>query len=126
MTSQHRYSEPNMTIASYSIAPRSKVEILRKKRGSLITSAVGIEAARQHFGQTVGLAPLSHHDLRHFLATRCIESGVDIPTVSRWLGHSDGGALAMWTYGHLRQKHSQAQATKVRFDLNIEKPAPSS
>jgi hypothetical protein len=28
-------------------------------------------------------------------ATRCIESGVDIPTVSRWLGHKDGGALAM-------------------------------
>jgi len=24
-------------------------------------------------------------DLRHLFATRCIESGVDIPTVSRWL-----------------------------------------
>jgi len=38
--------------------------------------------------------------LRHLFATRCIESGVDIPTVSRWLGHKDGGALAMkslWT-----------------------------
>jgi hypothetical protein len=22
----------------------------------------------------------------------CIESGLDIPTISRWLGHSDGGA----------------------------------
>ena len=28
--------------------------------------------------------------------------GVDIPTVSRWLGHKDGGALAMKVYGHLR------------------------
>jgi integrase len=45
---------------------------------------------------------ITHHDLRHLFATRCIESGVDIPTVSRWLGHSDGGALAMKTYGHLR------------------------
>jgi integrase len=35
-----------------------------------------------------------------------IESGVDIPTVSRWLGHKDGGALAMRVYGHLRQEHS--------------------
>jgi len=30
--------------------------------------------------------------LRHLFATRCIENGVDIPTVSRWLGHQDGGA----------------------------------
>ena len=49
---------------------------------------------------------LTHHDLRHLFATRCIESGVDIPTVSRWLGHKDGGALAMKVYGHLRDEHS--------------------
>ena len=63
----------------------------------------------------VGVKPMNHHDLRHLFATRCIESGVDIPTVSRWLGHSDGGALAMLTYGHLRQEHSLAQAAKVVF-----------
>jgi len=43
---------------------------------------------------------ITHHDLRHLFATRCIEAGVDIPTVSRWLGHQDGGALCMKTYGH--------------------------
>jgi integrase len=53
--------------------------------------------------------------MRHLFATSCIESGVDIPTVSRWLGHSDGGNLAMKTYGHLRQEHSDAQAAKVRI-----------
>jgi integrase len=53
--------------------------------------------------------------LRHLFATRCIESGVDIPTVSRWLGHVDGGALAMKTYGHLRREHSAAMAQKVKF-----------
>jgi integrase len=62
-----------------------------------------------------GVKPITHHDLRHLFATRCIESGVDIPTVSRWLGHADGGALAMRTYGHLRQEHSTAQAAKVHF-----------
>jgi len=40
---------------------------------------------------------------------------VDIPTVSRWLGHKDGGALAMKTYGHLRREHSIAQAQRVTF-----------
>ena len=63
----------------------------------------------------IGVAKLRHHDLRHLFATRCIESGVDIPTVSRWLGHKDGGALAMKTYGHLRNEHSQAMAQKVKF-----------
>jgi integrase len=63
----------------------------------------------------LGIQRLSHHDLRHLFATRCIESGVDIPTVARWLGHKDGGALAMKTYGHLRNEHSQAMAKKVKF-----------
>jgi integrase len=63
----------------------------------------------------VGTARITHHDLRHLFATRCIESGVDIPTVSRWLGHKDGGALAMKTYGHLRREHSIAQAQRVSF-----------
>lgn len=63
----------------------------------------------------VGADRITHHDLRHLFATRCIESGVDIPTVSRWLGHKDGGALAMKTYGHLRREHSLAQAQRVTF-----------
>jgi integrase len=66
-----------------------------------------------------GMRRITHHDLRHLFATRCIESGVDIPTVSRWLGHKDGGALAMKVYGHLRDHHSTAMAAKVRF-----RPAP--
>lgn len=63
----------------------------------------------------IGIPKITHHDLRHLFATRCIESGVDIPTVSRWLGHKDGGALALRTYGHLRNEHSQAMAQRVIF-----------
>ena len=66
-------------------------------------------------GKKVGVAHLTHHDLRHLFATRCIESGVDIPTVSRWLGHKDGGALAMKVYGHLRNQHSSSMARLVKF-----------
>lgn len=69
----------------------------------------------------LGIQRITHHDLRHLFATRCIESGVDIPTVSRWLGHSDGGALAMRTYGHLRREHSAAMAQRVTFA--VEQPA---
>ena len=71
----------------------------------------------------VGTGRITHHDLRHLFATRCIESGVDIPTVSRWLGHKDGGALAMKTYGHLRREHSIAQAQRVTFTPTATKQA---
>lgn len=64
----------------------------------------------------LGLPHFSHHDLRHFFATTCIESGVDIPTISRWLGHKDGGALAMRVYGHLRQEHSFEMSKRVSFE----------
>jgi hypothetical protein len=68
----------------------------------------------------LNIARFTHHDLRHLFATRCIESGVDIPTVSRWLGHKDGGALAMKVYGHLRDQHSTNMAQKVVFSEGTE------
>jgi integrase len=70
----------------------------------------------------LGITRFTHHDLRHLFATRCIESGVDIPTVSRWLGHKDGGALAMKTYGHLRDQHSTSMAQKVIFSEPVAAP----
>ena len=56
---------------------------------------------------------LSHHDFRHLFATRCIESGVDMPTVARWLGHQDGGALLGRVYFHLNDSHSAQMARRV-------------
>jgi site-specific recombinase XerD len=53
--------------------------------------------------------------LRYLFASRCIENGVDIPTVSRLLGHQDRGALWMKTYGYLRDEHSANEGKKVSF-----------
>src|SRR5438105_8140345 len=74
--------------------------------------------------ERIRIPKLTHHDLRHLFTTRCIESGVDIPTVSRWLGHSDGGALVMKVYGHLRDKHSLHMAAKVVFNQPNPKAIP--
>jgi integrase len=63
----------------------------------------------------LGIPRITHHDLRHLFATTAIESGIDIPSVSRLLGHKDGGALAMKTYGHLRQEHAKAAVQKIKF-----------
>jgi integrase len=80
-----------------------------------VTRVSECQKAMDRAAKRVGFARITHHDLRHLFATRCIEAGVDIPTVSRWLGHRDGGALAMKVYGHLRDQHSSEMAQKVTF-----------
>ncbi len=77
------------------------------------------QKAMDRAAKVVKMERITHHDLRHLFATRCIESGVDIPTVSRWLGHRDGGALAMRTYGHLRDHHSTEMAQRVTFQKTV-------
>jgi integrase len=86
-----------------------------RRQDGYILSVIECEKALTSACKKVGAFRMTRHDLRHLFATRCIESGVDIPTVSRWLGHKDGGALAMRVYGHLRDDHSQAMAAKVTF-----------
>ncbi|MGO8930513.1 MAG: tyrosine-type recombinase/integrase [Limisphaerales bacterium] len=94
---------------------RSKAERLDAKPDDSVMLVHECQKAMDRAAKIVGMPRITHHDLRHLFATRCIESGVDIPTVSRWLGHKDGGALAMKVYGHLRDQHSVEMAQKVRF-----------
>jgi integrase len=91
------------------------------------------QRAIDHACEKIGITRITHHDLRHLFATTCIESGIDIPTVAKWLGHKDGGALLMKTYGHLRREHSIAQAQRVSFAPDTQRqpeiiqfPAPAS
>jgi integrase len=99
---------------------RDLLQRLRSERGGeqgevTVMTVRECQKAMDRAAKVAGMERITHHDLRHLFATRCIESGVDIPTVSRWLGHKDGGALAMKVYGHLRDEHSNAMAEKVTF-----------
>ena len=108
---------------------RRLLERIRKEREEFAANPVmrvhECQGAINTACKTLGIARFTHHDLRHLFATRCIESGVDIPTVSRWLGHKDGGALAMKTYGHLRDQHSANMAQKVVFTEGAATAVPS-
>lgn len=86
------------------VAPDSRVAPCKECQG-LMTKAA----------QAVGMQRITHHDLRHLFATTCIEAGVDVPTVALWLGHQDGGVLAMRVYTNHRRQHSQQQAGRVVF-----------
>jgi integrase len=63
----------------------------------------------------LGLPRLTHHDFRHLFITRAIEGGVDAPTLARWVGHGDGGALLMKRYFHLLDPHSRRMAKRVKI-----------
>ena len=43
---------------------------------------------------------MDYYELRHFCATNLLELGVSHADVAIQLGHTDGGALVMSTYGH--------------------------
>ena len=43
---------------------------------------------------------MDFYELRHFCATHLLELGVSHADVAVQLGHTDGGALVMSTYGH--------------------------
>jgi integrase len=86
-----------------------------RRKAGYVLSVVECEKALTSACKKAGAHRMTRHHLRHLFATRAIEAGVDIPTVSRFLGHSDGGSLAMRTYGHLRDQHAQAMAAKITF-----------
>lgn len=83
-------------------SPTDPVMPMRSPRQALENSCLRLK--RPH---------LRVHDCRHIFATRCIEAGVDLPTIAAWLGHKDGGVLAAKTYGHIIEKHSEKQIKEV-------------
>ena len=84
--------------------PDSAVMVMREAQKSIDSAAKKARVTR-----------LTHHDLRHLFATTLIEHGIDIHTVARLLGHKDAGALAMRTYGHLRDEHAQRVMAQVSY-----------
>ena len=97
------------------IPPMKELLARLPKKGEFVLRVKEAEMSMTRAAQQIGMERITHHDLRHLFATTCIESGVDIPTVSHWLGHKDGGVLALKTYGHLRESHSTKAAEKVTF-----------
>lgn len=82
----------------------NQASIIRVKR---------IQRALDACSRWTGAPRMTPHTMRHLFVTACLESGVDIPTVSRWVGHQDGGLLIGKVYGHLRDEHSSTMAKRV-------------
>jgi integrase len=66
-----------------------------------------------------GRPTMHFYELRHFCATHLLELGVSHADVAVQLGHTDGGALVMSTYGHpseqaARERLKRAYTANVR------------
>lgn len=59
-----------------------------------------------------GIAPVNFHALRHTFATRCVESNVDIKSLSEVLGHADT-SITLNTYVHASMELKRAQLEKI-------------
>ena len=62
----------------------------------------------------------THHDMRRYFTTRCMEQNVPIRTLAGWLRHRDGGALLLRTYAAHQDKASMEQAAKINLAVKIE------
>ncbi len=60
------------------------------------------------------IAPVNFHALRHTFATRCIEAGVDIKTLSEILGHSNV-SITLDTYVHSSMEIKRMQLEKLCY-----------
>lgn len=59
-----------------------------------------------------GLPPINYHALRHSFATRCIEVGVDVKSLSEMLGHSNV-SITLNTYVHSSMDLKRSQIEKL-------------
>lgn len=61
-----------------------------------------------------GVVDINFHGLRHTFATRCVEGGMDIKTLSEILGHSNV-SVTLNTYVHSSTELKKAQLNKVDY-----------
>ena len=100
--------------------PKELLKAMREERPDESLSSRVLEVIdptkQMHFASDhLGIPRIKPKDLRDWFGTICVESGVNIPTVAKWMGHKDGGALLMRTYTHIRDEYSQELAKKVNF-----------
>lgn len=97
--------------------PHERLFQLKQARKALAQSCKRLGFVREVKGKLV--PAFSQRSLRRCFITRALELGIDVQTISRWQGHSDGGKLILDTYGDVTASHSQRMAAM----MTTEQPA---
>jgi len=91
----------------------------RKRQGYILSNTDGgfisprtFEYRYKQILKAANLEPINYHALRHTFATRCIECGVDIKSLSEILGHADA-SITLNTYVHSSIELKRIQLEKL-------------
>ena len=68
----------------------------------------------EKYTQACGLEGVHFHTLRHTFATRCVEVGFDIKSLSEILGHSSVGTT-LNLYAHPTLEYKRSNMNKLAF-----------
>ena len=89
--------------------------VFTTKRGKRLSKSSHFyywQSVRAAFGRP----EMDFYELRHFCATHLLELGVSHADVAVQLGHTDGGALVMSTYGHPSEDAARARLKAAYAD----------
>ncbi len=86
--------------------------VMAHRNGTDFTSPRTFEYRYKRILQNCHLEPFNYHTLRHTFATRCIERGMDIKSLSEILGHADA-SLTLNTYVHSSVELKRQQLEKL-------------
>ena len=94
---------------SYDLRLLLKEHIARydKMPGQKILDITDINRSIAAACKAAGWVHMHAHDFRHLFAVHAMERNVSIPKIALWLGHQDGGVLALQVYGTVRDPESQ-------------------
>jgi site-specific recombinase XerD len=69
-----------------------------------------------------GIKDAGLHTLRHTFGSHCVMAGIDLPTISKFMGHSD--IKTTMIYVHLSSEHMQSSILKLGYTKRHEVPNP--
>ena len=99
------------------IGLRSVLEELAREstdKDGLVIGAFDLRYWMAESQRSLGLPSFrAHHSWRKVFVTNCLAAGVDVPTISKYIGHSDGGALLLKTYSIVADKLLTEGAAKI-------------
>jgi len=91
---------------------REKGSVVKNRKGNSVKPRL-MQMTFERYINECGLAKTNFHALRHTFATRCVESGFDIKSLSDILGHSDVKTTLN------RYVHSTMNQKKKNMDLLV-------
>lgn len=120
---------PPKTLSSNRVIPIPKelLLLLKSKRnvGNVLVQENGkpieprlLQMKFKKYTAECGIENINFHALRHSFATRCVELGFDIKTLSEILGHSDV-KTTLNKYVHSSMKQKSKQMDMLKFNIAI-------